>query len=261
MTTVLPFGPTSTNEAPAPLVSARVCGTEHQYVEWTMEPQDTVMLEHGAFLAAQGTFQLSARTAIAPTSSWWGVLLAPLRWAYYSASKKASGERLWSEVITAVDPTVLFASNPNGGQVERVFLDGDGDVLSLRRGAWIGHAGELTVSASLAGSLMPMFMACAPIIWQTVRGLGDVYFGAHGRLHTVALTPGRSLYVDAKALVGWHGAIEWRSHVVRDVRGALFAGEGFALLEGTGHGEVWIDTTDPPATRLPMPVPASPTTR
>lgn len=239
------------SDAPAPLVRARIEGAERQYIEWDMEAGEQIWLDHGAFVAACGRFSLSARTAVAPSTSWWSVAFAPLRWLYYTLSKKASGERLWSELVTAVAPTQLVTGNPNGGQIERVFLEGDDDVLSLRRGAWIGHAGEVTLSASLAGVAVPMLFVAAPLLWQTARGVGDVYFGAHGRLRSFKVTPDEPLYVDPKALVGWRGRMQWRVQVVRDVRGALFAGEGFALLEGTGAGDVWIDTTDPPPRRLP----------
>jgi uncharacterized protein (AIM24 family) len=225
----------------APRAPWEIRGESLQYLAFTLDPGDSVVLERSAFLSATRGVRISARTTLGGARSWVGLVLGPIRAIAQLIQKRVGGERWWSQVVTAIAEAEVLAQNPLGGQIASIPLDGD-EVLIMRRGSWIGQRGDVTLGAAVVGAMVAAVMADAPWLWQRAEGVGDVFVGAHGNVVAYSLGDDDEVVLDPTALLAWHSVARWEQVGVGTVSGTLFAGEGWALLRAVGPGLVVVDT-------------------
>jgi uncharacterized protein (AIM24 family) len=216
-------------------------GESLQFLAFSLEAGESVVLERSAFLSATRGVRISARTTLSGARSWIGLVFGPFRALAQLIQKRVGGERWWSQVVTAVADAEVLAQNPLGGQIAAIPLDGD-EQLIMRRGSWIGQRGDITLGAAMVGAMVAAVMADAPWLWQRADGVGDVFIGAHGNVVAYTLGEGDEVVLDPTALLAWHSVARWEQVGIGTVTGTLFAGEGWALLRAIGPGLVVVDT-------------------
>lgn len=215
-------------------------GESHQFLAFTLDAGESVVVERSAFLSATRGVRISARAVLGGARSWLGLVLGPVRVLAQLLQKRAGGERWWSQVVTAEYDAEVLAQNPLGGQI--AWLPVDGEVLTMRRGSWIAQRGDITLGAAVVGAMVGALMADPPWVWQRAEGVGDVFIGGHGNVVAYNLGAGDEVVLDPKALLAWHSVARWEQVGVGSLTGTFFAGEGWALLRAIGPGMVVVDT-------------------
>lgn len=225
---------------PLPRERWEIRGASQQFLALNLETGDSVVLERSAFLSASRGIRITAATALGGARTWVGLAFGPLRALAQLLQKRAGGERWWSQVVTAEFPAEVLAQNPLGGQIAAIPLDDH--PLIMRRGSWIGQMGDVTLGVAVVGAMVAAVMADSPWVWQRADGVGDVFVGGHGNVVVYYLADGEEVVVDPTALLAWQSVARWEQVGIGSMSGALFAGEGWALLRAVGPGLVLIDT-------------------
>ncbi len=80
-------------------------------------------------------------------------------------------------------------------------------------------------------------------VMQKFTGTGKVFFGAAGNVEEFNLGPGQVILVSTGKVVAFESTVRYDISAVKDVKAALFGGEGLLMTRLEGPGKVWVQTT------------------
>lgn len=225
---------------PPSVVPFRIEGADHQFVVFSLDPDDELFCEPAAFMMASGKITIGATPMTKSAESVFGLLLTPLRWLMQMVGRVASGERAWAQHIIASVPAEVALTNSEGGQIRRLTMDNG--VVTLARGRWIAHTGNMAIQIALLPGIGTAALTQAPLWWQRMSGTGDVFFGAIGRVVETVVAREEQVLVDGAHLIAWQGNPHFAPRYIGSIRGALFAAEGVGLLSITGPARLYLDS-------------------
>lgn len=217
-------------------IDYEIFGEEMQYVEITLDPNETVIAEAGAMMYM--TPQINMQTVFGDPSAEQAGFLGKVM----SASKRLlTGESLFMTTFTNIGAgreTVAFAS-PYPGKVVPVHLDQfDGELICQKdsflcaaKGVQIGIAFQKRFGVGLFGG--------EGFIMQRLTGDGIAMVHAGGTLMRRKLDVGEMLKLDTGCLVALTRTVDYDIQFVGGIKNTLFGGEGLFFATLTGPGEVW----------------------
>jgi uncharacterized protein (TIGR00266 family) len=159
---------------------------------------------------------------------------------FFSAlSKKAFGGESFfvNRFINNTGKTlrVSFSQDVPGEVVQREMKEGE--ELCLQRGAYLGHAGEVTFKAAWAGFVS--WLGGEGLIKLRAKGPGTLWYGAYGGM--VPRKVEGELKVDDGHLVAWDPSLKLKLALSGGLFASLFGGEGF-VTRLVGDGTVYVQT-------------------
>ncbi|MBN2625956.1 MAG: TIGR00266 family protein [Spirochaetales bacterium] len=114
-----------------------------------------------------------------------------------------------------------------------------GDVLSLQKGAYLAHTGDLKLKTAWAGFVSWFSGEGLIKLKVTAGGAGSLFFGAYGGILERQVEG--DLKVDDGHLVAFDPALKLKVALAGGLFSSLFGGEGF-VTRVTGSGRVYIQT-------------------
>jgi uncharacterized protein (TIGR00266 family) len=218
-------------------IDYEIFGEEMQYVEITLDPDETVVAEAGAMMYMTPGVQMETvfgDPSASEKQGFWGKVA--------SAGKRAlTGESLFMTTFTAAGAgreKVAFAA-PYPGKVLPVDLarfSGElvcqkDSFLCAAKGVQIGIAFQKRIGVGLFGG--------EGFIMQRLSGDGVALIHAGGTLMHRKLEPGEVLKLDTGCLVAVTKSVDYDIQFVGGFKNTLFGGEGLFFATLTGPGEVW----------------------
>ncbi len=146
------------------------------------------------------------------------------------------GETLFVNHFTTARGGSVWLAPPLAGQIVHRRLNGE--LLLLSRGAYLAHAGAVTIKLKFGG--LRGLLAKQGAFFLAVSGHGDLWFSSYGGVEPIDVNG--SYLIDNGHLVGYEGSLTFS---IRSAGGGLLglaaSGEGL-VCEFQGQGRLWIQT-------------------
>ena len=153
--------------------------------------------------------------------------------------RKIAGESAFLTYFSG-SGTVAFSSERMGKVVPVLLED---DEIVAQRDSFLCGIGEVNVDFALQKSFSEGLFGGEGFILERISGNGIVFINATGFVEVKELESDSLLVETAKA-VAWDSSLSYEIEVIRDIKTALFAGEGLFLTKLSGTGTVILQSVD-----------------
>lgn len=220
----------------ADVIDYEIFGSEMQYVEVTLDPNETVLAEAGGMMYM--TMGIKMETVFGdPSASNTGFFGKVL-----SAGKRVlTGESLFITTFTNVGAgreKVAFAS-PYPGKILPMHLDQLGGEIICQRDSFLCAARGTQIGIAFQKRFGVALFGGEGFIMQRLKGDGIALIHAGGTLVHRTLEPGEMLKLDTGCLVALTPSVTYDIQFVGGIKNTLFGGEGLFFATLTGPGQVW----------------------
>jgi uncharacterized protein (TIGR00266 family) len=226
-------------------IDYEIFGSEMQYVEITLDPQETVVAEAGGMMYMSRGIEMKTvfGDPSAEQSGFFGKLM--------SAGKRVlTGESLFMTTFTAIGggrEQIAFAA-PYPGKLVPMHLDELGGELICQKDSFLCAAKGVQIGIAFQKKIMTGLFGGEGFILQRLTGHGIAFAHAGGTIQRRELKSGETLRLDTGCLVALQPSVDYDIEMVGGIKNAIFGGEGLFMATLRGPGIVWIQSL--PFTRL-----------
>jgi len=220
-------------------IDYQIHGDDMQFVEITLDPDETVVAEAGAMMYMSQNIKMQA--VFGDASGTDGGIFGKL----VSAGKRLlTGESLFMTTFTADGNTqarVAFGA-PYPGKIAPLALDQLGGELLCQKDAFLCAARGISVGIAFTKRIGTGLFGGEGFILQRLEGDGVAFVHAGGTLMRRSLGAGEQLKVDTGCLVALQPSVDYDIQFVGGIRNTFFGGEGLFFAQLTGPGQVWLQS-------------------
>jgi uncharacterized protein (TIGR00266 family) len=220
-------------------IDFEIFGDDMQFVEITLDPNETVIAEAGSFMFMSQGIQME--TQLGDGSSDDNGLLGKV----LAAGKRVlTGESLFMTTFTARGAsrdTVSFAA-PYPGKIVPLDLAQLGGTMICQKDAFLCAAKGTAVGIEFSRKIGRGLFGGEGFILQRLTGDGLAFMHAGGTIVERSLKPGESLRVDTGCLVAFQPSVSYDIQFIGGFKNKLFGGEGLFFATLTGPGRVWLQS-------------------
>jgi uncharacterized protein (TIGR00266 family) len=226
-------------------IDYEIFGSEMQYVEIVLDPNEMVIAEAGGMMYMTDGIKMETvfGTPGQQGQSFWNKVL--------SAGKRVlTGESLFMTTFTnqgAGRARVAFGA-PYPGKIIPLHLDELGGEIIVQKDAFLCGARGIEVTIAFQKKIGVGLFGGEGFIMQRLRGDGIACVHAGGTILHRDLSPGEKLRIDTGCIVGLAPSVNYNIEFVGGIKNAIFGGEGLFLATLTGPGKVWLQSL--PLSRL-----------
>ena len=225
-------------------IDFEIMGSDMQIVEITLDPQETVISEAGAFNYMDEGIQLEAKLGDgSPAASGLSGALSSL------GSRMLTGESLVMTHFTnqtSVQRRIGFAAS-FPGKIAALDLSKIGGELVCQKRSFLCAALGTTIKMAFQKRISAGMFGGEGFILQRLIGDGMAFIHAGGHIVKKVLN-NESMLVDTGCLVGYTSGIDFSIQNAGGVKAMAFGGEGLFLAKVSGTGVVLIQSS--PISRL-----------
>ncbi|MBV6714971.1 TIGR00266 family protein [Paenibacillus chitinolyticus] len=215
-------------------------GSEMQYVEIELDPQESVIAEAGSMMMMEGN--IGMETIFGDGSGGGGRgLMGKLMGA---GKRLLTGESLFMTVYTnngRGKEHVTFAA-PYPGKIIPMDLHALGGKLICQKDSFLCAAKGVSIGIELQRKLGAGFFGGEGFIMQKLEGDGLGFVHACGSILERELQPGEVLRVDTGCFVAMTPDVQYDIEFVKGIKTAVFGGEGLFFVTVRGPGKVWLQS-------------------
>ena len=227
-------------------IDYRIYGSDMQFVEIELDPQETVVAEPGAMMMMNDAIEMNTIFGDGSGNEGSG-LLGKL----FSAGKRVlTGENLFMTALTNFGQRkqhVSFSA-PYPGTIIPVDLTQFEGRLICQKDSFLCAAKGVSIGIELTKKIGAGFFGGEGFILQKLEGDGMAFVHAGGTLYKRDLTAGEVLKVDTGSLVAFTKDVDYDIQFVGGIKNTIFGGEGVFYARMQGPGTVWIQSL--PLSRL-----------
>ena len=209
-------------------------GDDTQYVEITLDPNESVIAEAGTMLAMDEGIRL---TTIFGDGSYDSGIFGNLAAA---GKRLITGESLCLTLFTnktSVKKTVNF-TGPYMGKIIAINLLNHGSKFICQKDAFLCAARGISIGIYLQKKILTGLFGGEGFIMQKLEGNGIAFLHAGGATYQKHLNAGETLIVDSSSIVAFESSIKFSFKMIGGIKSALFAREGLFLSTLTGPGKI-----------------------
>ncbi|GJM22127.1 MAG: TIGR00266 family protein [Planctomycetota bacterium] len=220
-------------------IDYQIHGDDMQFVEITLDPQETVIAEAGAMMFMQPEIEMTTRMGDGsnPESGFFDKM--------FSVGKRmVTGESLFMTHFTAhgsARSNVAFGA-PYPGRIVPVDLEKVGGRFLCQKQSFLCAALGTKVSIAFTKRFGAGLFGGEGFILQKLEGDGLAFVHAGGTVIERQLGNGEQLKVDTGCVVGFEESVDYDIERVRGVGSMLFGGEGLFLASLRGPGHVYLQS-------------------
>ncbi len=219
-------------------IDYKIGGTDMQYVEIELDPQETVIAEAGAMLYMKDGIEFKTKMGDGsePEQGFFGKLIS-------AASRKIAGESLFITHFThqgVGKGHVAFAA-PYPGSIVPIDLAELGGSIIAQRDAFLCAALGTKISMFFNRKLGSGLFGGEGFILQKLQGDGKAFIHAGGTLIEYELN-NEKLRVDTGCVVAFQEGVDFSIEQSGGLKSMLFGGEGLFLATLQGTGKVWLQS-------------------
>jgi uncharacterized protein (TIGR00266 family) len=223
----------------ADVIDYEIFGSEMQYVEITLDPQEMVVAEAGAMMYM--TSGIKMETVLGDPSKQDAGFMGKLM----SAGKRVlTGESLFITTFSNASSkreVVAFAA-PYPGKIIPMDLQVMGGELICQKDAFLCAARGVSIGIALQKKMRVGFFGGEGFIMQRLTGDGLAMVHAGGTLLKRTLMARETLKVDTGCIVAYAPSVNFDIQFVGGIKNSLFGGEGLFFATLTGPGDVWLQS-------------------
>lgn len=220
-------------------VDYTIHGSEMQFVEIELDPDEAAIAEAGSMMYMDGGVEME--TIIGDGSAKESGLFSKLLGA---GKRMITGESLFTTVFTnegGGKAHVAFAA-PYPGKIMPVDLADIGGEIHCQKDAFLCAARGVSVGLAFQKRIGAGFFGGEGFIMQKLEGDGLAFMHAGGTVIEKDLAAGQVLKIDTGCLVAKMPSVDMSITFVGGVKSALFGGEGFFFTQLEGPGKVWLQS-------------------
>ena len=224
-------------------IEYEIFGSEMQYVEIILDPQETVIAEAGMMMYMDDSIKMETvfGSPEAANSGGGGGFWQKVK----SAGKRImTGESLFITTFANQGHSrakVAFAS-PYPGKIIPMHLDQLGGEIICQKDAFLCGARGIEIEIAFNKNIGVGLFGGEGFIMQRLRGDGIACCHAGGTILEKELAPGERLRIDTGCIVALGSSVQYDIQFVGGVKNTLFGGEGLFLATLTGPGHIWLQS-------------------
>lgn len=221
-------------------------GEELQFVEITLDPNETAIAESGSFMMMENGIEMQTIFGDGSQSRGSGFLGSLM-----SAGKRLlTGESLFMTAFTNMGQgkkKVSFAA-PYTGKIIVFDLQALGGTIIAQKDAFLCAAKGVSIGIAFQRRLGTGIFGGEGFIMQKIEGDGLAFAHAGGYIIKKELLAGETIKVDTGCMVAYTANVDFDVQMISGVKNWMFGGEGLFLAVLTGPGTVWLQSL--PISRL-----------
>ena len=227
-------------------IEYQVHGEELQFVEITLDPNETALAESGSFMMMEYGIEMQTIFGDGSQSRGSGFLGSLM-----SAGKRLlTGESLFMTAYTNMGQgkkKVSFAA-PYTGKIIVFDLQALGGTIIAQKDAFLCAAKGVSIGIAFQRRLGTGIFGGEGFIMQKIEGDGLAFAHAGGYIVKKDLLAGETIKVDTGCVVAYTANVDFDVQMISGVKNWMFGGEGLFLAVLTGPGTVWLQSL--PISRL-----------
>src|SRR5579863_7897510 len=212
-------------------MQSRILGTTMPVVEFTLDPNESVISEAGELSWMTSSIQLTTHTQFGGGGGIFGVL-----------KRVAGGGSLFMTEYRAIGAAgaISFATKLPGHIVP--IEVGTGHEYMIHRHGFLCATPQIQVSVGFQQSLGAGIFGGDGFLLQHVSGTGTAWIELSGELVMKDLQPGETLRVHPGHVGAFQASVSFQITIVPGIKNMVFGGDGLFLAALTGPGRVWLQT-------------------
>lgn len=233
-------------------IDFEVHGSEMQFVEIELDPNEGVVAEAGSMMFKDATIGMEA--VFGDGSRQQGGFFSSLVGA---GKRLLTGESLFMTVYTAQGhgkQRIAFAS-PYPGKIIPMNLAELGGEMICQKDSFLCAAKGVAIDIAFQKKIGVGLFGGEGFIMQRLSGDGLAFVHAGGTITERTLKAGEQLHVDTGCLVALDPSVTYDIEYVGSIKSAIFGGEGIFFASLRGPGKVWLQSM--PFSRLAGKIAAS----
>jgi uncharacterized protein (TIGR00266 family) len=216
----------------------KICGAEMQFIEIELQPGARVVSEAGSMMYKDSSIAMEA--SLSDGSSNQGFFSKIL-----SAGQRAiTGAGAFLTHFTNSGPDrarVAFAA-PYPGNVIPIHLAQVGGALICQKDCYLCSIQNVSINLYLQQRIMTGLFGGDGFIMQKLSGDGVAFLHAGGTIVERRLSAGEIVHVNPGSVVAFEPSIQFEIQSVKNIKTALFGGEGMFFAQLMGPGNVWMQS-------------------
>lgn len=222
-------------------IDYEIYGTEMQFVEIELDPQESAVAEAGSMMYMSDGIQMETIFGDGSQASDSGNFMDKMLGA---GKRLITGESLFTTVFTHLGANkgkVAFAS-PYPGKIIPLDLRNYSNKIVCQKDAFLCAAKGVSIGVEFQKKIGTALFGGEGFIMQKLEGDGLIFVHAGGTIVEKELKAGETLRVDTGCLVALTQQVNYDIEFVGGVKSALFGGEGFFFATLRGPGHAWLQS-------------------
>jgi uncharacterized protein (TIGR00266 family) len=228
-------------------IDFKIIGSELQYVEIELDPNEVVIAESGSFMYMKDGIEMQTIFGDGSRNAQNTGILGNL----LNAGKRLLiGESLFMTAYTNIGQhksQVAFAA-PYPGKIIPLDLSKLGGKIICQKDAFLCAAKGVEIGIEFQRKLGTGLFGGEGFIMERLEGDGMAFMHAGGHVQEMQIEPGQVLKIDTGCIVGFTSGISYDIQRIKGIRNMVFGGEGIYYAVLKGAGTVWLQTL--PISRL-----------
>ena len=209
----------------------RIVGTTMPVLEFTLEPNESVISEAGELSWMSSSIQLTTHTQFGGGGGLFGVL-----------RRVAGGGTLFMTEYRAMgSPGEIAFATKVPGHILPVEI-GPGHEFMVHRHGFLCATPQVQIGVGFQQSLGAGIFGGDGFLLQKIHGLGIAWLELSGELILKDLRPGETLRVHPGHVGAFQSSVSFQITTVPGIKNMIFGGDGLFLASLTGPGKVWLQT-------------------
>lgn len=208
-----------------------IVGTTMPVLEFTLEPNESVISEAGELSWMSSSIQLTTHTQFGGGGGLFGVL-----------RRVAGGGTLFMTEYRAMgSPGEIAFATKVPGHILPVEI-GPGHEFMVHRHGFLCATPQVQIGVGFQQSLGAGVFGGDGFLLQKIHGLGIAWLELSGELILKDLRPGETLRVHPGHVGAFQSSVSFQITTVPGIKNMIFGGDGLFLASLTGPGKVWLQT-------------------
>jgi uncharacterized protein (TIGR00266 family) len=220
-------------------IDYQIIGSELQFVEIELDPEESVIAEAGSFMMMDDG--ISMQTIFGDGSGEQKGFMGKLLGA---GKRLLTGESLFMTVFTNEGRGIkrLSFASPYPGKIIPMDLSELNGKIICQKDSFLCAAKGVSVGIDFQRKLGTGFFGGEGFIMQKVEGDGVAFLHAGGMVVERVLQPGEVIRLDTGCLVAMTQEVNYNIEMVKGIKTAVFGGEGLFFATLSGPGRVWVQS-------------------
>src|ERR1700686_1605328 len=212
-------------------MQSRILGTTMPVVEFTLEPNESVISEAGELSWMTSSIQMTTHTAFGGGGGIFGML-----------KRVAGGGSLFMTEYRAIGaPGGISFATKLPGHIVPIEV-GAGHEYMIHRHGFLCATPQIQISVGFQQSLGAGIFGGDGFLLQHVSGMGTAWLELSGELVIKDLQAGETLRGHPGHVGAFQGSVSFQITTVPGIKNMIFGGDGIFLAALTGPGRVWLQT-------------------
>ena len=208
-----------------------IVGTTMPVLEFTLEPNESIISEAGELSWMSSSIQLTTHTQFGGGGGLFGVL-----------RRVAGGGTLFMTEYRAMgSPGEIAFATKVPGHILPVEI-GPGHEFMVHRHGFLCATPQVQIGVGFQQSLGAGVFGGDGFLLQKIHGLGIAWLELSGELILKDLRPGETLRVHPGHVGAFQSSVSFQITTVPGIKNMIFGGDGLFLASLTGPGKVWLQT-------------------